>query len=202
MFKPPAPVGYSTLFDGPKRRAWRIGICGCFGARDAGPNCCCAHCCCGSRIWYEALKVAGVKEDLIRSVASMQDQAQALRAQSGPEGAPNPFAQALAVAPATNAAWSGSKLREELSKILFGNNNQLSPTQDWLAHSLCLPCGRCQEVDAVMTYAYEAHGRSLHYGNWTSCQCAEFRDPSYTVVRKLPPRPAERPLLPGQMERA
>ena len=36
---------------------------------------CCAHCFCGARIWYEALKIAGMDEDLIRTVAMQQDQA-------------------------------------------------------------------------------------------------------------------------------
>jgi hypothetical protein len=215
MENPSAPVGYtinyaSGGFDsqkGYKRRDWRLGLFECWKVRDCGVNCCCAHFCCGSRIWYQALRATGMDEKLIRKVAMEQEKARRLRNKSS--GGKNPFAEALAVDPAVESEWSGAKLREELGRILFGKNNQISPTQDLLAHTACLWCGRCQEVDAVMTYSYEVYGQGIYYGNWNSCECAELRGSEYQVVRTIPyqtssnsPENSARPLLPGKMERS
>ena len=212
---PSAPVGYTIKYGGAgfggqkgyQRRTWRIGLFGCFKAWDCGANCCCAHCCCGSRIWYQSLRAAGMDEETIRGVAIQQDQAAALRSLN--KDGQNPFAEAMAVGPGVAGSWTGALLREELGKLLFGKNNMVSPTQDWLAHTCCLACGRCQEVDAVMTYSYEAHGQRIYYGNWNSCECGGLRGNEYQVVREIPyqgrysdpPESADRPLLPGRMER-
>ncbi len=169
------------------RATWPTGLCGCCSVQDVGVNCCAAHCFCGVQIWQQALEVAGLPRAEIRAAAAQQQQAERLGAL-----ADNPYAAAMRVAPSVSADFAGVDLRGDLHKKLYGAPLP-SSTRAWVARA-CLPCARCQEVNAVQVAALE-RGRVMRYGSCVQWRCGEFVDERGMMVRSLDA--ADRPLLPG-----
>lgn len=145
------------------RSEFRINLFGCFQASDCGFACCCAHSFCGPCVWSSAMNAVGVKGSEATAGA---------RVLSNVRGDGASFFQQAA---GLYAAFGGAKLRRKLVEKLFNRPVESGFFQRYCIHSCCISCAMVQEVDAVMTYAAEHHGRPLRY-NFPWCADLEFRN--------------------------
>ena len=194
-----------------KRDNWRIGVFDCFNAKDAGLNCCFAHCFCGSGNWTWKNAVGLVPhvegEEMVLQQALQNQAMGAARDLNGNSGA---FADVFIAGRQAAAAVTRADVRKQLFSVLYddwiiqenpnGSNQRVrtvieyskygtSQAADYFYVMCCGPCTMVQEVDAVQTWAFEQYGVTLKYGpvNPLTCTCCSLYTPDGRIVRQVAP---------------
>jgi len=212
---------------GIKRRNWRLRICNldnctfcfdCLNAQDAGLNCFCAHCCCSTWIWANAVSlvphVEGEQEVLRNTVQQDAMRVANDAARSANQGGANAFADVFIAAQGVKTTFSRSSVREQLFSVLYDDwtlePDPLDSTKKirkvlpnghsehyenagtrFFLIACCAPCATVQVVDAIQTWSLETYGQPLKYGPVSlDCKCCALYSPSGRSVRSLP-YPAE-----------